>query len=68
MRKETKAYIDILSILNDFEMSERISIVERIDKRLRQQNSVETAKEISDFTRKNRLKKDIDYSPVLKNK
>lgn len=69
MKKSTKILIEILSILNQLEEhAERIEVIERIGKRLRQANSIATAKEVEIFTRKTGNKKDIDYSPVLKNK
>lgn len=58
----------ILSLLNELEMPERISLIESIGKRLRRQNSIESAKEVEAFARKTGNKKDIDYSPVLRNK
>ena len=62
-----KATVEILSLLNSFDVVERIDIIERIGKRLRQANSIQSAKEVKEFTTKKGIKKDIDYSPVLKN-
>ena len=69
MKKSTKIRIEILSLLNDLEIAERIDLIESIGKRLRQQNSIETAKEVQGFkVRTGNVKKIEDYSPVLKNK
>lgn len=66
MTKKGKIRIQILSLLNELEASERIDLIESIGKRLRQQNSIESAKEVRDFMRKAGTRKDIDYSPVLR--
>lgn len=63
-----KAMIQILSLLNEFDVVERIEIIERIGKRLRQANSIQSAKEVKEFSIKKGVKKDIDYTPILKNK
>jgi hypothetical protein len=68
MTNKTKTMIKILSLLNEHPVTERIEIIERIGKRLRQQNSIETAKEVQKFASKAGVKKDIDYSPILKNR
>lgn len=52
----TKIQTDIISILNDLEPSKRIEVIERIGKRLRQQNSIAIAKEVSGFKIKNGIK------------
>jgi hypothetical protein len=44
--------IQILSLLNDVDIVTRIEIIERIGKRLRQANSIQTAKEIQRFITK----------------
>jgi hypothetical protein len=41
--------IQILSLLNDVDIVTRIEIIERIGKRLRQTNSIQTAKEVQKF-------------------
>jgi hypothetical protein len=44
--------IQILSLLNDVDIVTRIEIIERIGKRLRQTNSIQTAKEVQRFITK----------------
>jgi hypothetical protein len=44
--------IQILSLLNDVDPVTRIEIIERIGKRLRQANSIQTAKEVQRFITK----------------
>ena len=69
MKKSTKIRIEILSLLNDLEEpAERISLIEKIGKDLRQANSIATSKEVEAFTRKNGVKKDIEYGTVPKAK
>lgn len=62
--KKGEAYVKILSVLNEFSLPERIDIVERIGKRMRQANSIESANEVKKFAAKMGIKKEIDYSPV----
>lgn len=51
--------IQILSILNDLPPVERIEVAERACKRLRQANSIETAKDVQRFiTRGQRIRKE----------
>ena len=64
IKKETQLTVEILCLLNELELSERITIIERIGKRLRQQNSIQTAKEVDQFTRNIGTKKQIDIYPV----
>ena len=64
MKKETELRLKILSLLNELELTERIGLIESIGKRLRQQNSIETAKEVSAFTVKSGTKKKIEVYPV----
>lgn len=67
MKKSTKIMTEILSLLNQIEEpAERIDIVERIGKRLRQANSIATAKEVERFSIKAGVKKDIEYGTVPK--
>lgn len=65
---KTEAKVKILSLLNEFGLSDRITIMEAIVDKLRKQNSIEMANEVRKFSVKVKSKKDIDYSPVLKNK
>jgi hypothetical protein len=44
--------IQILSLLNELDIVTRIDIIERIGKRLRQANSIQTAKEVQRFITK----------------
>jgi hypothetical protein len=44
--------IQILSLLNDVDIVTRIEIIERIGKRLRQANSIQTSKEVQRFITK----------------
>lgn len=46
--------IAILSLLNELHIVERIEIIERIGKRLRQANSIQSAKDVRDFSAKGR--------------
>jgi len=62
--KKGEAYVKILSVLNEFTLPERIDIIETIGKRIRQNNSIESAKEVQKFASKMGVKKDIDYSPI----
>ena len=66
MKKSTKIRVEILSLLNQLEVSERIDLIESIGKRLRQANSIATAKEVDEFARKAGVKLDIDYSHILR--
>lgn len=60
-----KIQIKILSLLNEIEVpAKRIELIERIGKRLRQANSIESAKEVSSFATKMGTKKKIDEYPV----
>lgn len=69
MKKATKIRIDIIALLNQLdEPADRIALVEKIGKELRQANSLAVAKDVEKFARMTGNKKDIDYSPVLKNK
>lgn len=65
MLKKNEIQIKILSLLNDLSIPERIEVIERIGKRLRQANSIQSAKEVQDFINKKGKKKDIDYTPIL---
>lgn len=56
--------IEIMQILLKYPLPKRIDMVERIGKKLRQQNSIETNREVNEFKRKQGIKKDIDYSPI----
>ena len=59
--KKSEAHIKIISILNKLdEPAHRIEIIERIGKRLRQQNSIQTAKEVHQFMIKTGNKKNIE--------
>lgn len=60
-----KIVIAIKKLLFELEPAKRIEVIERIGKQLRQQNSIETSREVNDFRRKSGIKKDIDYTPVL---
>lgn len=65
MKKETEITIKIQSLLNELDTpAKRIDVVERIGKRLRQANSIETAKEVERFSIKMNAKKRIDDYPV----
>jgi hypothetical protein len=51
--------IQIISLLNDLHIVERIEIIERIGKRLRRANSIESAREVANFRKKGeRIKKE----------
>jgi hypothetical protein len=63
MTKKNSVMIKILSLLNDLPVYERIEIIERIGKRLRQQNSIETSREVDRFATKNKLNKQVDDYP-----
>jgi hypothetical protein len=65
MSTKQKIQVEILSLLNQLPVvAERIEIIERIGKRLRQANSIETAKEVQKFVTKSGLNKKIDkYEP-----
>lgn len=65
---KNEAKIKILSLLNEFQLSDKITILEGTVDKLRKQNSIEMANEIRKFSVKVKARKDIDYSPVLKNK
>lgn len=53
MANKQKIQVEILSLLNQLPVvAERIEIIERIGKRLRQANSIETNKEIKKFQQK----------------
>ncbi len=56
--------IKILSLLNELPLTEKIALIESIGKRLRQQNSIETANEVNRFAIKSNSKKNIDNYPV----
>lgn len=64
MKKETEVIVKILSLLNEFPAVKQIEIAERIGKRLRQANSVQTAKEVHQFAVKKGLAKKIDHLPI----
>lgn len=64
MKKESAALVQILSILNQFDTIKQIELVERLGKRLRQANSVQTAKEVHQFAVKRGVKKEIDKYPI----
>ncbi len=64
MKKETEVLVQIMSLLNQFEVVKQIEIVERLGKRLRQANSVQTAKEVHQFAIKKGTKKEITHYPV----
>lgn len=56
--------VEIQSMLNQLDTTTAISIVERIGKRLRQANSINTAKEVAKFAADKGLKKNVDKYPV----
>lgn len=60
-----EAEIQIRQILSTLEIPERIALLERMGKKIRQANSVQTAKEVSEWARKNGGRKEIDYTPIL---
>jgi len=64
MKKTTALQIQILSLLNELSVPERIDLVERIGKRLRQANSIASAKEVNQFMVTMKTKKKIDEYPV----
>jgi hypothetical protein len=64
LKKETKARVDILSILNQFEPPEAIALIESIGKGLRQANSIKSAKEVREFAIKRGLSKNINHYPI----
>lgn len=65
MNKKQQIQIKIISLLNELPIpAERIEIIERIGKRLRQANSIETANEVRKFAIKSGSKKKIDDYPV----
>jgi hypothetical protein len=66
MNKKSQIQVEIVSLLNNLpELSDRIEVIERIGKKLRQANSLAISKEVETFKLKKGLKKDIDYTPVL---
>ncbi len=64
MKKETKIMVEILSLLNQLDTPDAIALVERIGKRLRRANSINTAKEVAQFAASKGLKKNVDKYPV----
>jgi hypothetical protein len=66
-KKSQDIMIQIQQLLFELPLSERITLIERLGKKLRQQNSREISKEVDEFRRKSGIKKkDIDYSPITK--
>ena len=64
---KSKVQVEIISLLNQLaNPCDQIEVIERIGKRLRQANSIQTAKEVARFAVKNGVKKEIDYTPVLR--
>ena len=53
-----------MSLLNDLELSSRISLIESIGKRLRQQNSIEISNDVKQDAIKRGTKKKIEIYPV----
>ena len=64
MKKETEIRVKILSLLNELELSSRISLIESIGKRLRQQNSIEINNDVKQDAIKRGTKKKIEVYPV----
>lgn len=65
-KKNAEIYLQIQKLLFELPLTERINLVEKMGKKLRQQNSIETNKEVNEFKRKNGIKKNIDgYEPLL---
>ena len=64
MKAKTKVMVEIKSLLKDLPMHEQIEVVERLGKQLRQANSIQTAKEIDQFSRRVGTKKQIDKYPI----
>ena len=56
--------VQIMSLLNQFEIVKQIEILERLGKRVRQANSVQTAKEVQQFVTKRGVKKNVDHYPI----
>lgn len=58
--------IEIMQILLKYPLPKRIDMVERIGKKLRQQNSIETNREVNEFKRKSgNNKSSEDYGAFL---
>lgn len=47
--KDNNIEYKLLSILAEFDLSKKIEIIERLGKRLRRHNSIESAKEVNSF-------------------
>lgn len=58
--------IAIKQLLFHLPLSERIALIEKLGKQYRQQNSREISKEVEDFRHKAGVRKDIDYSAILR--
>lgn len=66
MTKRQELELAVKGLLFEVPLSERITIIERIGKQYRQQNSIETNRETNEFKRKMGLmKKAEDYSPIM---
>lgn len=65
-KKNAEIYLQIQKLLFELPLTERINLVEKMGKKLRQQNSIETNKEVNEFKRKNGIKKQgEDYGAFL---
>lgn len=60
-----KVLIEVKKILFNLPLSERITLIERLGKQLRQQNNREISKEVEDFKKKQGLGKKIDHYSIL---
>lgn len=58
--KKSEVKTKIISLLNEFPMTDRIDILEEVVDKLRKRNSIEMAKEVEKFAIKTRSKKNID--------
>lgn len=58
----TKQEIEILikQLLFELPLTERITLIERIGKKLRQRNSIETEREVKEFNKKMGLNKRVE--------
>lgn len=65
MKKKTELTVKIQSLLNELETpAERIDLIERIGKKIRRANSIETSKEINKFNIKMNVRINVDDYPV----
>lgn len=59
------ARIKIMQIIRELSVPEQIAVLEKVGMNIRKANSAQTAKEVSEWARKNGGRKEIDYTPIL---